>query len=108
MMVMKSHKRFKKEQSSKSDSTSDDSEEMKKREHWKHKHSGGKHLKKLHSLRENSNESGSDEVQRTIYNGREVISIIRSFRSVSPLPLHAHLYTAGNNKFGSGLKFLPL
>ncbi len=113
MMVMKSHKRFKKEQSSKSDSTSDDSEEMKKREHWKHKHSGGKHLKKchhheLHSLSENSNESGSDEDQRSIYNGREVISIIRSFRSVSPLPLHAHLYTAGNNKFGSGLKFLPL
>jgi hypothetical protein len=69
MMVMKSHKRFKKEQSSKSDSTSDDSEEMKKRKHWKHKHSGGKHLKKchhheLHSLSENSNESGSDEDQR--------------------------------------------
>jgi hypothetical protein len=47
-------------------------------------------------------------IREDIYNGREVISIIRSFRSVCPLPLRAHLYTAGDKKFGSGLKFLLL
>jgi hypothetical protein len=59
---------------------------------------GGKHLKKchhheLHSLSENSNESGSDEDQRSIYNGREVISIIRSFRSVSSPTACPSLYS---------------